>query len=271
MSGSPVTFGPTLSLLTDFGLTDPYVGVMHGVIYSRAPGAKIVDLTHAIPAQDVKRAAIVLADSWRYLPPRTIHVVVVDPGVGTDRRIIAARVEDHVMLAPDNGVLSAVFDSRPPAEVRHVCNPDLFMKSVSRTFHGRDKFAPAAGLMAAGLGWSDYGPTTDEWVTLDLPRPTVGVDGAVTGQVLYADRFGNLVTNVPGTMLPLMPSFEIAGRTIGGLVKAYADAEPGQPLAIVGSTGRLEICVNGGSAAERLGATAGSAVIAMRTIRPPGN
>ena len=260
------TFGPVITLLTDFGTVDPYVGVMHGVIYSRAPHAKIIDLTHAIPAQDVQRAGYVLLDSWRYFPPGTIHVAVVDPGVGTERRILAFLVDDQVVIAPDNGLVTALLEKFPPHEARHLANPDLFLKSISRTFHGRDKFAPAAGLMANGLQRADFGATTDEWITLDLPVASADESGTVTGRVLYADRFGNLITNIPGPMLPLRPIINLADHTIEDLTQSYADTEPGTLLAIVGSTGRLELCVNQGSAADMLGASDNARVTAQSSL-----
>ncbi len=255
------TYGPVISLLTDFGLTDPFVGVMHGVIYSRAPQAKIVDLTHGVPPQDVRRAGYVLADSFRYFPPGTIHVCVVDPGVGSERRILAAAVDDQAVLWPDNGLTTALFAECAPDAVVDVCNPDLFLKSVSQTFHGRDKFAPAAGHMAAGMPWADYGLPTDTWATLDLPQPVSHDDGRVEGEVIYIDRFGNLVTNVRGTQLPPLPRITVGDRAVDGLVRSYDAVEAGQWLAIVGSTGRLEVAVNRGDAAGLLGAAVGERVV----------
>ncbi len=260
------TYGPVISLLTDFGTTDPFVGVMHGVIYSRAPQAKIIDLTHAIPPQDIQRAGYVLLDSWRYFPPGTIHVAVVDPGVGTERRILAFLVDDQVVLAPDNGLVTALLDQYAPHEVRHLANPDLFLKSISQTFHGRDKFAPAAGLMAAGLAREDFGATTDTWITIDLPQVVTQDDGSVTGTIIYTDRFGNLITNMRGTELPLRPRVTVAGRVIEGLSKSFEEAGRSELLAIVGSTGRLEIAVNRGSAAKMLGASVGEPVVAQTSL-----
>lgn len=255
------TYGPVISLLTDFGLTDPFVGVMHGVIYSRAPQARIIDLTHGIPPQDVRRAGYVLADSFRYFPPGTIHVCVVDPGVGSERRILAAAVDDQVVLWPDNGLTTALFAEITPAAVVDVCNPDLFLKSVSQTFHGRDKFAPAAGHMASGMAWADYGLPTDAWVTLDLPQPAAHDGGRVEGEVIYIDRFGNLITNVRGTQLPPLPRVAVGDYVIDGLARSYDSVEAEQPLAIVGSTGRLEIAVNRGNAAGQLDVGVGAPVV----------
>jgi len=259
-----MTYGPVVSLLTDFGLADAFVGVMHGVILSRAPRATVVDLTHGLPAQDVERAGYVLADTWRYFPPGTVHVAVVDPGVGSDRRILAAAVDDQCFLAPDNGLLTAVFDRQPPRAVHEVANRDLFLKSVSRTFHGRDIFAPTAGAIVAGLPLADAGREVDDWLTLDLPRPVAHPDGRVTGSVIYIDRFGNLITNIPGPQLPVLPVVEVAGRCIEGLSPSYTAADPGDLLALISSSGRLEIAVNRGRAADTLQAAVGRPV----TVRP---
>jgi hypothetical protein len=245
---------PLITLLTDFGTCDTFVGVMKGVIAQRCGSGRIVDLTHAIEPQDVVGAGYALADSWRYFPPGTVHVAVVDPGVGTQRRILAARVDRQIMLAPDNGLLSAVFASTAPTEVRQVSRGELFCKPVSGTFHGRDIFAPVAGALAAGLAPADVGPIVDRWVTLDLPQATVDDAGVVRGQVIVVDRFGNLITNVPGPMLPLLPRVSIGGIEVGRVSGSYGETSAGQAVALVGSHGRLEIAVNGRSAAAEFGA-----------------
>lgn len=256
----PMPQRPVVSLLTDFGLDDPFVGMMKGVILQRCAAARIIDLTHAIEPQDVRRAGYGLADSWRYFPPATIHVAVVDPGVGTDRAILAAAVDGHILIAPDNGLLTAVFEQVQPDEIRQVSNGAIFLKSISRTFHGRDIFAPTAGALAAGMPLSDVGPVVDKCVSLDLPHATVTDDGTVRGEVIYIDRFGNLVTNIAGPQLPLMPRVAIAGRTIEGLVASYGHRPAGELLAVIGSTGRLEIAINRGHAAATLDAPIGTAV-----------
>lgn len=257
---------PLITLLTDFGTVDPFIGQMKGVIAMRCPQANVVDLIHAIEPQNVRQAGYVLADSWRFFPPGTIHTAVVDPGVGSARRIIAARVDDQIMIAPDNGVLTAVFADTPPHEVRVLENPDLFLKSVSNTFHGRDKFAPAAGLLAAGLKFEDAGATIDDWQTLDLPQPVVNDDGSVRGEVILLDRFGNAITNIRGPQLPMMPLIEIGQTKIEGLKRAYVEAGEGQPLAIISSSGRLEIAVNQGSAAEQLDLDIGRSITVRSTL-----
>lgn len=260
MSEGERTGRPIVTLLTDFGVDDGFVGMMKGVILQRSPRSPLVDLSHAIAAQDVRAAGHVLADSWRFFPPGTIHVAVVDPGVGSDRGILAARVDGQVMLAPDNGLLTAVFAQSPPTETRALSNRDVFLKTISQTFHGRDIFAPAAGALAGGMAFEDVGPPVDRWVALDLPVPTVDESGAVVGEVVSVDRFGNLVTNVPGPMLPLMPRVAIAGRFIDRLSRSYAEAAPGELVAIISSSGRLEIAANRADAARTLGVGVGAPV-----------
>jgi len=260
---------PIIALLSDFGTVDPFIGQMKGVIAMRCPRAAVIDLTHAIEPQNVRQAGYVLADSWRFFPPGTIHTAVVDPGVGSARRIIAARVDDQVLIAPDNGLLTAVFADVPPAQVRVLENPDLFLKSVSNTFHGRDKFAPAAGLFAAGLKFEDAGAAVDDWQRIDLPQPTVADDGTVIGEVILIDRFGNLITNIRGPQLQAMPEIEIGGKSIPGLKRAYVEAEPGEPLAIISSAGRLEIAVNRGDATEHFNATLGEPITVRSSLSNP--
>lgn len=251
---------PIIVLLTDFGTHDSFVGVVKGVICQRCPGAQIIDLTHAIAPQDVVQAGYVLADSWKFFPPGTVHVAVVDPGVGSDRRIIAARLGGQIILAPDNGLLTAILTEHQPDEIRHVNNGAIFLKSISRTFHGRDIFAPCAGALAAGMPLADVGPTIDDPLLLNLPQPIEGADGGIDGQVILVDRFGNLLTNVPGPMLPLRPIIDVSDRRISGLVRHYSEAPAGELLAIIGSHGRLEISVNQGSAASVLGLGCGARV-----------
>jgi hypothetical protein len=249
----------TIALLTDFGLIDPYVGLMHGVITGIAPRTRVVDLCHHINPQDVHEAGEVLADSFRYFPAGTIYVAVIDPGVGSERRIIGAAVEDQIVIAPDNGLATALFDELPPTAVHHVMNKDMWLKSVSQTFHGRDIFAPTAAYLAAGAELAAVGPRIDQWQQLDLPR-TSETHGGVDGQITRIDRFGNLITNIRGTQMPVLPTIEVSGHVLKGLVRSYTEVQPGEPAAIVGSTGRLEIVVNQGSAAQHFHVDRGGAV-----------
>jgi hypothetical protein len=241
-----------ITLLTDFGLQDPYVGIMKGVMLSRCPDAQLVDLSHDVPAQNVTAGALMLESAWRYFPPGTIHLAVVDPGVGSDRAIIAARVGEHCFVAPDNGLLSLIFEQSSPDRIVHVAAKDLYLKPVSRTFHGRDIFAPVAAALARGVSLDDLGTTTETWHRLDLPSPVHESDGSLRGSIIYIDRFGNLVSNVLGTQMLTLPRITIGDRQIDRLAGSYADVPPGEVLAIIGSSGRLEISVNQASASEQL-------------------
>ncbi len=261
---SPV---PVITLLTDFGLTDPYVGIMKGVIASRCAAARVIDLTHDIPPQHVNAAAFALDSAWRYFPAGTVHVVVVDPGVGSDRAVLAAECGGHRFVAPDNGLLSAVFESNAPDRVVNVEAPEWFLKPLSRTFHGRDVFAPVAAALAMGVALGDLGPPPEGWVQQPAAaKVRVTDDGELIGQVVYIDRFGNAVTNIRGTALPIKPQVTAAGRRVGELVDSYAAAAEDEALTIIGSTGRLEIAVNRGSAAESLPLREGDEVRVSRGV-----
>ncbi len=245
-----------ITLTTDFGLRDPYVGAMKGVILRQNPGAQIVDLCHFISPQSIREAAFFLRRSWEYFPPGTIHVVVVDPGVGTKRPIIIAKRSGHLFLAPDNGVLTETLHEN--SEVWRLEETKFALPSAGRTFHGRDIFAPAAGRISAGLALDEAGYTTNEWVRDPLPAPKKTTDGA-EGEVLLIDRFGNLVTNFTeveiedllGTTSKQI-EIEIGAEKIMGISGTYRDGAPGKALALIGSYGHLEIAVPMGNAAEKL-------------------
>ena len=241
-----------IALLTDFGTRDPYVAAMRGVIVGRT-SAPVHDLSHEIAPFDVMEAAWFLRTVLLFWPAETLFVCVVDPGVGTDRRILAAKQDGRLFLAPDNGLLSLILDSRAesPRHVFSVENPDLFLPGGSTTFHGRDRFAPVAAAIANGLGLDDLGPPVQSIVRLpyDPPRYEAGV---AHGTVVSTDRFGNLITDIEVSRLPFTRFALHARRNIiDRLEKTYAGAEPG-PFLIVGSSGCIEISVANGSAAERL-------------------
>src|SRR5579871_3348094 len=183
-----------ITLTTDFGTVDHFVGTMKGVILSIAAPAQIVDITHEIRAFDILDGAFAIAQAYRYFPKKSIHVVVVDPGVGSTRRPLLAQVDGHYFVAPDNGVLSLVF-SRGQAKVRHITNQRYFLKPLSQTFHGRDVFAPVAAHLAAGIPAARFGPAISDFLHLDFNQPTRRDKGAWTGCVLKTDRFGNMITN----------------------------------------------------------------------------
>jgi S-adenosylmethionine hydrolase len=256
-----------ISLLTDFGTRDEYVGVVKGVILARKPNAVVVDISHALDPQDVPGAALMLKAAYPYFPQSALHVVVVDPGVGSRRAVVILSLEDGpLFLAPDNGVLSAVLqDPRPKAVVR-VENAAFFLEPISRTFHGRDIFAPVAAAVADGMSLERLGPpmAAGDLVHIDLPAARPDGADAVSGVVVAVDRFGNLITNIDagllGAAVHSQLQVEIGGQRIQGLVSSYAAAAPHRPVALIGSRATLEIAVNCGNAAETLAVGRGAAV-----------
>lgn len=250
--------GPRLiTLLTDFGLRDPFVGVMRGVIATIAPEVRVVDLTHAIPAQDVAQGAFWLARSFAYFPAGTVHVAVVDPGVGSARRPLVVRSAGHLFVGPDNGLLAPLLAA--PGAVARRLDERWGLPALSRTFHGRDLFAPAAARLSAGsLGFEQVGALVTD------PHPARGVapvvsPGGVDGHVVVVDHFGNLITDLSQEHLSPGCSVQIAGRQLP-VRGTYAEASPGEPLALVGSFGTIEIAVRDGDAARTLGVGAGEPV-----------
>jgi len=261
---------PLITMTTDFGLSDGYVGAMKGVILGIVPGATIIDITHDIHPHGISDAAFVIATAAPYFPAGTVHMIVVDPGVGSERRAIAARVGEMFFVAPDNGVLTHILrpfsGESPQAEIVHLTRREYWLSQVSNTFHGRDVFAPVAAHLAAGVPLSDLGEPIDDPILLDLPQPRKRGDGILEGHVIYVDRFGNLITNIPGMWLDNSTQWqiEVAGRTIDRLCTTYADAPRGHLLALIGSAGMLELSVREGSAALTLGTGEGTKV----TVRP---
>ena len=263
---------PIITFTSDFGLDDWFVGVVRGVLIQGCPGARIVDLTHSIPPGNVTRAAFVLEAAAPDFPAGTVHLVVVDPGVGTDRRAIAVRAEGFWFVAPDNGVLDwALADEE--AEVYSLDQRDLFREPVSRTFHGRDVFAPVAAALACGIAPEKLGARITDAIRLPRVEPNVHADGSartgdLLGTVMYVDRFGNVLTNLEETAIErafpgvVETDLEVhaGGRRIRGLARSYGDAPVGTVLAIIGSSGRLEIAQVGGAADSRLGLGVGDYV-----------
>jgi S-adenosylmethionine hydrolase len=248
---------PTIALLTDFGTRDHYAGTLKGVILSLCADATLVDLTHDIEPHDVLSGALELAACYRYFPAGTIFLAVVDPGVGSARRGLAAEAGDYRFVAPDNGVLSMVFRETPPRKVVDLSERRYARPTVSRTFEGRDRFAPAAGWLARGIDLSAMGRPVARWHALDVPAPEAS-DGRLTGQVLRIDRFGNLVTNIDRRRFDQFRQdadieITIEGQSVPRLVATYAEAQDGTICALFGSTDHLEVALNGGSAAGALG------------------
>jgi len=270
-TGSPIsgrarfTACGVVTLTTDFGLEDPYVGIVHGVILARAPSARVVDLTHGVPPQDVRRASYFLAHAHPYFPRGSVHVAVVDPGVGSARRLLVATDRGHAFLAPDNGLLGPVLSAE--ARVRALDVERFALPRASRTFHGRDVLAPAAAAIAAGLEPLDAG-TGPELEIARTPFAQARIEGdAAEAEVLFADRYGNLVLSARGDDLAPEPErwrVEARGHEIP-VRGVYADAAPGALLALVDSFGALEIAVRDGSAVARLDLRPGDRVSLRRT------
>jgi S-adenosyl-L-methionine hydrolase (adenosine-forming) len=265
-----------ITLLTDFGLEDEYVGVMKGVILSRFPAARIIDLCHGVPPQDLRRAAYLLESSRPYFPAATLHVIVVDPGVGTSRRIVLMEADGQLLLAPDNGVLTLPARSGFTAAFEVGCR-DLFLPNVSRTFHGRDIFAPVAAALAKGLAPAAVGRRLSREELVHLPLPEAEIDPAGTaiiGQVVDIDRFGNLLTNIhinayqelAGDLPPAGIIAQLRDRVISGLSPSYGAAPPDTLLAIFGSRNYLEIATNRGNAARELGVGLGERIVLRITF-----
>ena len=262
---SPLSPANVITLLTDFGLKDGNVGVMKGVIWRIAPQAKIADLSHLIGAQNVAEAALILSRSAPYFPPGAIHVSVVDPGVGTARRPIAARIGLHYYVCPDNGILSMLLNRAEaenwPVHIIHADQPRYWLPEISPVFHGRDIFAPLAAHLVNGVPLPELGRGVDDPVRLRLPLPD-HTDYGWKGEVIHIDHFGNISTNIHRAQLgqPANVRVQLCGAAIEGLVSTFGERPSGELVALYGSTGSLIICVVNGSAAQRLGASPGDRV-----------
>jgi S-adenosyl-L-methionine hydrolase (adenosine-forming) len=254
---------PILTLTTDFGLSDHYVGVMKGVILSICPDARIADITHETTPYDIAEGAYLIAQAWRYFPKKTVHVVVVDPGVGTTRRPIVMEAGGHFFVAPDNGVLSMIY-GREKHRIRLVSADRYFRQPVSRTFHGRDIFAPVAAHLAKGVPASRLGRRIDDYLRPAFEKPQQTGKHAWSGRILKIDRFGNIVTNFHAADFPDLEKRDflvtVGGRQIGVLARNYAEAGAGELFVIVGSSGYLEVSGNQISAAKEAGCASGGPV-----------
>jgi hypothetical protein len=271
---------PIISLLTDFGTADGYVGTMKGVMAGIAPDATFVDLSHLIEPQNVRQAAYVLFTAYEFFPSHAVHLVVVDPGVGSQRRAIAMTTDVGLFVGPDNGVFSLVAAVEDVRSVHALTNPRYQLTNVSHTFHGRDVFAPAAAYLAAGVAIAKLGPSVADPIFFDPPRMTVQ-GRLLRGEVLHADHFGNCITSVgrltwDGEELLLAPAWgeapaglrvsagdavvTVGERRLAGIKRTYAEVGIGEPLALVGSEGFLEIAIRQGNGSEGLGISPGDAV-----------
>jgi len=269
------TESPLITITTDFGTEDAYVPAMRGTMLSICPDAQLVDITHEISPQDVMEAAFVLQSAVPYFPGGTVHLVVVDPGVGTDRRAVALRYGDHWFVGADNGLFPLAMDQRAPDAAVELDDPSFWRSETpSTTFHGRDIFAPAAAHLAAGTSVHDLGSPVDRLEPLHWAQPTVSAH-TVQGRIVHVDHFGNCITNIRRSTLaraldrdtgppfpdafPSMRAY-VGAQTVGRLEKTYGTVPEGDPLLLFGSTDLLEIGVNSGSAADLLSLQKGDSV-----------
>lgn len=252
-------------LLTDFGADDEYVGVMKGVISSINPEAKTIDLCHEVSPQDIMEAGFILYKSYKYFPKETIFLVVVDPGVGTRRRAVVLEAAGYYFVAPDNGVLSFILRKEKVSRIVELTNRRYFLAAISRTFHGRDLFAPAAAHLSRGVDPARFGSELKELIKLNISSPSVSPKGSLVGEVIHIDRFGNLITNIDHESFgrfqknhPVGPfKIRVGRKTVPKLVNFYSETRAGELLAIFGSSDHLEISLNLGSAQDALGVKKG--------------
>ncbi|MGH9680483.1 MAG: SAM hydrolase/SAM-dependent halogenase family protein [Candidatus Acidiferrales bacterium] len=255
---------PIVTLTTDFGTSDHLTGSMKGVILNINPAARIVDLNHGVTPFDILDGALSIANAYRYFPPRTIHVIVVDPGVGTDRRPILVSGEKQYFIAPDNGVLSMIYE-RESCTVRHITAEHYFLNPVSSTFHGRDIFAPTAGWLSKAFQTEAFGEVVTDFVRFTMPKAKPAGQ-SIKGVVMRVDAFGNLMTNLTTVDVPAAAAASgeiklvVNGKEITKFVRTFGSGGPGEPVALFGSAGYLEIAVNRGNAARTLGANRGAEV-----------
>ena len=262
---APIPSAPIVTLTTDFGNRDHYVASMKGVLLSLNPAVRIVDITHEVAPGQVLEAGFTLACAFPAFPSGTIHILVVDPGVGTPRRLLLARTGSHFFLAPDNGALGLVFEEEPAREVIAITAAHHFRKQVSPTFHGRDVLAPVAARLARGTAPAHFGEAVTDWVPSPVPPPGPAEDGRLRLQVLAVDRFGNVILNLrekslaaaAGPSGPVPFSLEIGGKVIRRLLRTYGESEDTEPFALFNSCGYLEVALRNGSAAALLHAAAG--------------
>ena len=256
---------PIITLTTDYGTNDHLVGVLKGVILNINPEVNIVDITHSILAHDILDGALTLSQAYKYFPSKTIHLVVVDPGVGTARRPILVAGDTHYFVAPDNGVLSAIYDQSESLYVWNITSEHYFRQPVSNTFHGRDIFAPVAAWLSKSWQTASFGDAITDFVRFAIPKPKVS-GNTTKGIVLRVDNFGNLITNltvedVPALIAPDAKfTIRVGNAAVTKIVPTFAQGAAGETFAIIGSSGYIEICVNKGSAARTVGAGRGAEV-----------
>lgn len=255
-----------ITLTTDYGTNDHLVGTLKGVILKINPEATIVDITHNVAPFDLLDGALAIGSAYSYFPPRTIHVVVVDPGVGTERRPLLVTAENQYFVAPDNGVLSLVYEREPNTVVRHVTAEHYYLQPVSKTFHGRDIFAPVAAWLSKGWQTASMGEEIEDFKRFAMPRPKAA-EGTLKGIVLRVDAFGNLITNFHAEDLPESEpgngalTLQVGNQQVTRLVSTFAQGNAGEAIAYLGSSGYVEIGVNKGNASRTLGVGRGTPVV----------
>jgi S-adenosyl-L-methionine hydrolase (adenosine-forming) len=239
-----------VTFTTDFSTRDWFAGTVHGIIASISPATSVIPVTHDIPPQDIRAAAFVLGAACAYFPPGTIHVAIVDPGVGSTRKAIAVKTVRYIFLGPDNGILSWALRNEEAFEIRELSNHKLFLQHPSHTFHGRDIFAPVAAHLAKGMKFSQIGPVLRSYAELPWPEPK-RYGSQIRGEIIYFDHYGNAITNIPAELTPDNAIITLKGRRVP-LVQSYASVPQGKLLAIIGSHNYLEIAINTGSAQNEL-------------------
>jgi S-adenosyl-L-methionine hydrolase (adenosine-forming) len=268
IAGKKLANPPVITLTSDFGLSDHFVGTMKGVILKIAPEAEIVDICHSVQAYDVLDGALTIAQAYSYFPAGTVHIVVVDPGVGTARRPILATSDGHKFVAPDNGVLSLVYAREERVNVRHITSEHYFLQPLSNTFHGRDIFSPVGAYLGKGVDPEKFGEPIDDYVRFNAPKPKPVDEKTLRGVVLKVDRFGNLITNFTPQDLPAFraqpcPPFtlKVGKSEVSELHLNYSEGAPNEVFAIWGSMGYLEVAANRGVASQIASAGKGSEVM----------
>jgi S-adenosylmethionine hydrolase len=254
-----------VTITTDFGIEDSYVGTMKGVALRIYPEVRLVDITHQVKPQDVLEASLILENAYPFFPVGSVHLAVVDPGVGTDRRPLLVATDECYFVGPDNGIFTRILESKPVEAIIHLVNPCFRLASISGTFHGRDVFAPAAAYLARGVAPAEFGPPVDDAVRVDASVPRIYPD-QICGEVIYVDSFGNIVTNISRKQFTEVVGesrmrITINGKKIEQIVRSYMDGERGKALALFGSSDLLEIAVAGGRADRRIGAGKGDTVL----------
>lgn len=240
-----------ITLTTDFGLSDNYVGVMKGVIYGINPDAKIIDITHQIKRQDIYHAALLIDSAWKYFPKHSIHTIVVDPGVGSDRKVIALKKKNAIFVAPDNGLLSLLYNPDKD-KVIHCNKKEYWLDQISNTFHGRDIFSPIAGHLSRGVPVDQIGTEIPSMNTIEIETPVIKTD-RIIGEVIYIDVFGNCITNIESELVGEEYTVDVKDVTIdGGKDLFYSSMPKGEPISLIDSFDRVEIAIRNGKASEIL-------------------